>query len=49
MSFLNMGFLGKPPIEGLYCGDAESLKTSFEEQWNDYPWIYDKKIGKLYD
>ena len=44
-----MGFLGKPVIEGLYCGDKESLETSFEEQWSNYPWIYDKKTGKLYD
>ncbi len=49
LSFLNMGFLGKPVIESLYCGDKESLEDSFVEKWENYPWIYDKKTGKLYD
>ena len=50
MSFLNIGFIGKPKIEAIYCADEEFLiKDSFEEKWSNLPWIYDKKTGKLYD
>ena len=50
ISFLNMGFIGKPKLQGLYCSVEKNLNTkSFEDKWKDYPWIYDVKTGKLYD
>ena len=50
ISLLNVGFIGKPKLQGLYCSDEKNLKTkSFEDKWKDYPWIYDVKTGKLYD
>ncbi len=50
ISLLNMGFLGKPKLQGLYCSETKNLlNKSFEDKWKDYPWIYDVKTGKLYD
>ena len=50
ISLLNMGFLGKPKLQGLYCSEKKNLLyKSFEDKWKDYPWIYDVKTGKLYD
>ena len=50
ISFLNMGFIRKPKLQGLYCSVEKNLNTkSFEDKWKDYPWIYDVKTGKLYD
>ena len=45
-----MGFIGKPKLQALYCADENDLNTkSFEDNWKDYSWIYDVKIGKLYE
>ena len=47
---LNVGFIGKPKLQALYCADERDLTTkSFEDNWKDYAWIYDVKIGKLYE
>ena len=48
LSFLSMGFMGKPKLEALYCAVEKDLKTSIEEMWENFPWIYDNKNGKLY-
>ena len=40
--------MGKPKLEALYCADEKYLKTSIEEMWENFPWIYDNKNGKLY-
>ena len=50
LSFLNMGFIGKPKLNTIYCNSEKELKRqSFEDKWATYPWIYDAKTGKLYD
>ena len=43
-----MGFIGKPKLEVLYCDQEKYMKVSIEEMWEYFPWIYDKKNGKLY-
>ncbi len=48
LSFLNMGFIGKPKLDALYCAEEKYLKTSIEEMWENFPWIYNNKNGKLY-
>ena len=49
---LNVGFLFKPNIKVLTCGDNEYLSEISSKDWNaitkDYPWIFDSKSGKLY-
>jgi len=36
ISFLNMGFIEKPKLQGLYCSEKKNLKTkSFEDIVND--------------
>jgi len=49
LSFLNMGFIGKPKLEAIYCDQEKYLKASNDEMWKNYPWIFDNKTGKLYD
>ena len=49
ISFLNMGFMGKPKLEALYCSGDKNLNISKDEMWKNYPWIFDNKTGKLYD
>ena len=48
ISLLNMGFMGKPKLEALYCDQEKYMKASIEEMWENFPWIYDNKDGKLY-
>ena len=50
ISFLNMGFMLKPKLKALYCPQVKEylISKSFEEKWDDYPWIYDVKTGRLY-
>ena len=48
ISLLNMGFMGKPKLEALYCDQEKYMKASIEEMWENFPWIYDNKNGKLY-
>ena len=43
-----MGFMGKPKLEALYCDQEKYMKASIEEMWENFPWIYDNKDGKLY-
>ena len=49
---LNVGFLFKPNIKVLTCGDNDYLSNISSQDWNmitkDYPWIFDSKSGKLY-
>ena len=49
---LNVGFLFKPNIKVLTCGDNDYLSEISSQDWNviakDYPWIFDSKSGKLY-
>ena len=47
ISLLNMGFMGKPKLEALYCDQEKYMKASIEEMWENFPWIYDNKDGKL--
>ena len=49
VSFLNMGFIGKPKLEALYCSGDKYLNISKDEMWKNYPWIFDNKTGKLYN
>ena len=50
ISFLNMGFMLKPKLKAVYCPSEKEylISKSFEEKWDDYPWIYDVKTGRLY-
>ena len=49
---LNVGFLFKPNIKVLTCGESDYLSDISSQDWNgiteDYPWIFDSKSGKLY-
>ena len=33
LSFLNMGFMGKPKLEALYCSGDKYLNISKDEMW----------------
>jgi len=50
--FLNIGFLFKPNIKVLTCGDNDYISTISANDWKeiykDYPWIFDSKSGQLY-
>ena len=49
---LNLGFLFKPNIKVLTCGDNDYISNISLQDWKviakDYPWIFDSKSGKLY-
>ena len=46
---LNSGFLFKPNIKAVFCGDiAESVLQSDREILKDQPWIFDSKSGQIY-
>ena len=49
---LNLGFLFKPNIKVLTCGDNDYISNISLQDWEviakDYPWIFDSKSGKLY-
>tara|TARA_A100001388_G_scaffold276700_1_gene265204 strand:- start:1400 stop:1861 length:462 start_codon:yes stop_codon:yes gene_type:complete len=50
--FLNIGFLFKPNIKVLTCGDNDYISNISSNDWNeiykDYPWIFDSKSGQIY-
>ena len=50
--FLNVGFLFKPNIKVLTCGDNDYISTISSSDWKeiykDYPWIFDSKSGQIY-
>ena len=46
---LNSGFISKPNIKAVFCGDiAESVLQSDREILKDQPWIFDSKSGQIY-
>ena len=49
---LNSGFLFKPNIKVLTCGDNDYLsnisRINEKEILNDYPWIFDSNSGQIY-
>ena len=48
LSLLNLGFIGKPKLEVLYCDEEKYMNASPIVMWEYWPWIFDKKSGKLY-
>ena len=47
LSFLNMGFIGKPKLGVVACSKNLN-KMSIKEKWLQ-TWVYDKKTGKQYE
>ena len=45
LSLLNLGFIGKPKLEVLYCDEEKYMNASPTVMWEYWPWIFDKKSG----